>query len=45
MTTLEREARQDLAAFRDRLPADRWQQAIDATVDRLLRDRWGLPAL
>lgn len=45
MTTLEREARQDLAAFRDRLAADRWQQAIDATVDRLLRDRWGLPSL
>jgi hypothetical protein len=45
LTALEREARQDLAAFRDRLPADRWQQAIDATVDRLLRDRWGLPTL
>ena len=45
ITMLEREARQDLAAFRDRLPADRWQQALDATVDRLLRDRWGLPSL
>lgn len=45
ITSLDREARQDLAAFRDRLPADRWQQAVDATVDRLLRDRWGLPTL
>ena len=45
LTTLEREASQDLAAFRDRLPSDRWQQAIDATVDRLLRDRWGLPTV
>jgi hypothetical protein len=45
MSALEREAREDLAAFRDRLPADRWQQALDATVDRLLRDKWGLPTL
>lgn len=45
LTALERDAQQDLAAFRDRLPSDRWQEAMAATVDRLLRDRWGLPML
>ena len=45
VVSLERDASQDLAAFRDRLPPDRWQAAIAATVDRLLRDRWGLPTL
>ncbi len=42
---LEHEATRDLAAFRGRLTGDRWRQALDATVDRLLRDRWGLPTL
>lgn len=45
LTAIERDAGQDLAAFRDRLPPDRWQAAMTATVDRLLRDRWGLPTL
>jgi len=45
LATLERDAGQDLAAFRDRLPSDRWHAALTATVDRLLRDRWGLPTL
>jgi hypothetical protein len=45
LDALTREASRDLAAFRDRLAPDRWQQALDATVDRLLRDRWGLPTL
>jgi len=45
LSSLELEAARDLAAYRDRLPADRWDQAIAATVDRLLRDRWGLPAI
>jgi len=43
--SLERDAARDLIAYRDRLPADRWDQAISATVDRLLRDHWGLPAI
>ncbi len=45
LAAVQRDATQDLAPFRDRLPADRWQQAMAATVDRLLRDRWGLPTL
>ena len=45
LAALERDASQDLAAFRERLPPDRWQNAMRATVDRLLRDRWGLPTL
>jgi len=42
---LRREAEQDLASFRGRLAGDAWQRALDATVDRLLRDRLGLPSL
>ena len=42
---LRREAEQDLASFRGRLAGDAWQRALEATVDRLLRDRLGLPAL
>jgi hypothetical protein len=45
LAAVQRDADQDLAAFRDRLAADRWQEAVAATVDRLLRDRWGLPTL
>lgn len=45
IAALEGEAKQDLAAFRARLPHERWQEAVAATVDRLLRDRWGLPTL
>lgn len=45
IVALEGEATQDLAAFRARLPRERWQAAVAATVDRLLRDRWGLPTL
>jgi hypothetical protein len=40
---LRREAEQDLAAYRDRLPVAAWRQAMDVTVDRLLRDHYGLP--
>ena len=35
----------DLSAFRDRLTGDAWRQAVGVTTDRLLRDRYGLPAL
>jgi hypothetical protein len=42
---LRREAEQDLESFRGRLAGDAWQRALDATVDRLLRDRLGLPSL
>jgi hypothetical protein len=35
----------ELAAYRGRLAGDAWQKAVDATVDRLLRDRFGLPTI
>jgi hypothetical protein len=40
-----RDAEADLAPYRARLDPDRWQQAVEATADRLLRDRLGLPTL
>jgi len=45
LADLTRDAERDLAAFRDRLPGAAWQHAVDVTVDRLLRDRFGLPTL
>jgi hypothetical protein len=45
LESLAAEAASELAAFRDRLTGVRWQQAVDVTVDRLLRTRYGLPAL
>ncbi len=42
---LRGEAEQELAPFRDRLEGDAWRHSIAITVDRLLRDRLGLPAL
>lgn len=35
----------ELAPYRGRLAGDAWQQAVDATVDRLLRDEFGLPTV
>ena len=45
LDTLAAEAASDLAPFRSRLAGDAWQRSIDVTVDRLLRDRLGLPNL
>ena len=45
LTELRGAAEQDLAPFRGRLAGDAWRQSIAITVDRLLRDRLGLPAL
>jgi hypothetical protein len=42
---LDDQAACDLAAFRNRLAGEAWHQAVAATVDRLLRDRYGLPTL
>jgi hypothetical protein len=42
---LESAAARELGAFRDRLAGDAWRQAVEATTDRLLRDRYGLPTL
>jgi hypothetical protein len=45
LSALALEAATELAPFRERLKADSWQQATQATVDRLLRDRYGLPVI
>ena len=45
LAELRAEAEQDLAPFRARLAGDAWRQSITITVDRLLRDRLGLPTL
>jgi hypothetical protein len=43
--TLRAEAAADLAPFRSRLAAHAWERSLQVTMDRLLRDRFGLPAL
>ena len=45
LTALAADAALDLAPFRERLNGEAWQQAVDVTVDRLLRDRYGLPTI
>lgn len=42
---LEAEARDELASFRSRLDAAAFARAVDASVDRLLRGRLGLPSV
>lgn len=42
---LRGEAEQELAPFRGRLQGEAWRHSMAITVDRLLRDRLGLPAL
>lgn len=42
---VEAEAAREMAAFRARLSEDAWQRSLNAAVDRLLRDRYGLPTL
>jgi hypothetical protein len=44
-TALAREANEELAAFRASMPADAFARAHDAAVDRLIRDRFGLPTV
>lgn len=45
LAELRTEAERDLAPFRGRLAGDAWRQSVAITVDRLLRDRLGLPTL
>ena len=45
LEALDAEAAADLAPFRGRLVGDAWQRSITVTVDRLLRNRLGLPHL
>jgi len=43
LEAMRAEAAEELAAFRDRMPADAYQRAIDSAADRLLRERERLP--
>jgi hypothetical protein len=43
--TLRAEATEQLFPFRDRMPADAYDRAINAAVDRLLREREQLPTI
>jgi hypothetical protein len=45
LAAIEAEATGDLAPFRLRLADDVWRHSLDVTVDRLLRERLGLPTL
>jgi hypothetical protein len=40
---LRREAERELAAYRGRIAPAAWDHALEVTVDRLLRERFGLP--
>lgn len=42
---LETQAAAELLAYRDRLDPEAWQQALTATTDRLLRERFSLPVI
>ncbi len=42
---LEADARAELSSFRSRLDAEAFARAVEASVDRLLRGRLGLPAV
>jgi hypothetical protein len=42
---LGREADADLAAFRTAMPADVYARTREAAIDRLVRDRFGLPVI
>ncbi len=42
---LAADAASDLGGYRGRLAPDAWQRSVDLGVDRLLRDRLGLPTL
>lgn len=44
-TAIEDEARQELQAFRQRMAADSYDRAWHAAIDRLVRERSGLPVL
>ena len=42
---LAEEAAADLGPFRDRMAEDVYRQALEAATDRLVRERFGLPAI
>jgi len=42
---LAQEASEDLAGFRASMAADAWTRSLDAAIDRLVRERFGLPTI
>ena len=44
-TALRVQAEHDLDPFRERMPREAWTRAVEAAVDRLVREHTGLPAL
>jgi hypothetical protein len=42
---IEREAEEELSAFRERMPEAAYRRACAAAIDRLIRERLGLPVL
>jgi hypothetical protein len=42
---VEREAMAELASYRARLTPDMWRRSVEASVERLLRERYGLPTI
>lgn len=45
LAALRQEAVDELAPFRERMPSDAFQQAVESAVDRLLRDSAQLPSI
>ena len=45
LASMHVEATEQLLPFRDRMPSDAYQRAIDSAVDRLLREREQLPTI
>jgi hypothetical protein len=45
VSRLKAQAEADLRPFEERMPREAWARAIDAALDRLVRDRAGLPIL
>ena len=45
LAVLRAEAERELSAFRDRMPGEAYQQAIESAIDRLVREREQLPAI
>jgi hypothetical protein len=45
LQTLRQRAAEELAPFRDRMPLDVYDQAVDSAVDRLLREQAQLPVI
>ncbi len=45
LQAMRAEAAEELAPFRDRMPAESYQRAIESAVDRLIREREQLPTL